>query len=517
MLADRPNVLFICADQWRADCISALGHPNVKTPNLDALAADGVLFRNHFGQCTPCGPSRTSVLTGLYLMNHRSGRNGTPLDARHTNLALEARKAGYEPALFGYTDTSMDPRGRDPGDPVLTGYDKGVMPGFVTPLHLPDDMAAWVADLATKGYVVENGRDDAFRPKAGFEKPADRGFRFIPPAFSAEDSETAFLTDAFLKWLSVRGRKPWFAHFVFYRPHPPLIAPEPYNHAVDPKDVAFPVRSGSVDQEKKQHPMLAYELDRLSEPGKYDEHSPLDPVSAAELEIRQMRAAYYGLVAEVDYHLGRIIEHLKATGEYDRTLIVVTSDHGEMLGEHHVWGKEIYFDPAFRLPLVIRDPRPEANATRGTGVEAFSEAVDVMPTILDWIGLHAPRSCDGRSLLSFLQGKTPADWRDAVFFEHDFRTVKTQAAERELGISSDECSYAVVRDDRYKYVHFTALPSLLFDMVEDPHEMQNLADRPEMAATVLRYAQKMLSWRLSHAERTLTNMQLTPEGVFSRS
>ena len=108
-MTDKLNVLFICADQWRADCISALGHPNVKTPNLDALVKDGMLFRNHFGQCTPCGPSRTSLLTGLYLMNHRSGRNGTPLDSRHTNIALEARKAGYDPALFGYTDTTPDP------------------------------------------------------------------------------------------------------------------------------------------------------------------------------------------------------------------------------------------------------------------------------------------------------------------------------------------------------------------------------------------------------------------------
>ena len=128
-MTQRPNVLFICADQWRGDCISALGHPNVKTPNLDALAADGVLFTSHFGQCTPCGPSRTSLLTGLYLMNHRSGRNGTPLDARHTNVALEARKAGYRPALFGYTDTSQDPREEDPESPWLRTYE-GPLPGI---------------------------------------------------------------------------------------------------------------------------------------------------------------------------------------------------------------------------------------------------------------------------------------------------------------------------------------------------------------------------------------------------
>jgi arylsulfatase A-like enzyme len=516
-MTERPNVLFICADQWRADCISALGHPNVRTPNLDALAADGVLFRNHFGQCTPCGPSRASVLTGLYLMNHRSGRNGTPLDERHTNIALEARKAGYEPALFGYTDTSMDPRGRHPDDPVLTGYDRGVLPGFVTPLHLPDDMGAWVADLTAKGYSLPNGRHDAFKPRQPFDKPADRGFRYIPTNFPAEHSETAFLTDSFLKWLAVRRDRPWFAHFVFYRPHPPLIAPEPYNAMVDPKDVAMPARAASLEEEKRQHPLLAYELDRISEPGRYDEHSPLDPVSADDLEIRQMRAAYFGLVAEVDHHLGRIIGHLKATGEYDRTLIIVTSDHAEMLGEHRVWGKEIYFDQAFHLPLVIRDPRREADAMRGRQVEAFTEAVDIMPTILDWLGQSVPRACDGRSLLELLHGGAPQNWRDAVFFEHDFRTVKAQKAETALGLASDECNYAVVRDKCYKYVHFAALPPLLFDLAEDPHETNNLAGHPEMAATVLRYAQKMLSWRLTHAERTLTNMQLTADGVFSRA
>ena len=512
----RPNVLFICADQWRGDCLSVRGHPNVRTPNIDALAADGVLFANHFSQCTPCGPSRTSLLTGLYLMNHRSGRNGTPLDARHTNMALEARKAGYDPVLFGYTDTSLDPRGRDPNDPVLTGYDRGVMPGFTTPLHLPDDMGPWVADLIAKGYDLPRGRDDAFRPRAAFDKPADRGFRFVPTVFGAEESETAFLADRFLEWLSVPREEPFFAHVVFYRPHPPLIAPEPYNRLVDPADVAFPVRAGSVEEEKRQHSFLAYELDRISEPGRYDEHSPLDPVSADDLEIRQMRAAYYGLVAEVDHHIGRIIDRLKATGAYDNTLIVVTSDHAEMLGQHHVWGKEIYFDQAFHVPLVVRDPRQEADEARGSVVEAFSEAIDIMPTILEWLGRSVPRACDGRSLLPLVRGVEPADWRQEVYFEHDFRTVVTHRAERALGIESDACSYAVIRDRQFKYVHFAGLPPLLFDMENDPDETTDLAGQANMATTVLAYARRMLDWRLRHADRTLTNMALTKDGVFSR-
>ncbi len=95
------KVLFLSADQWRGECLSALGHPLALTPHLDALARDGVLFRRHYAATAPCGPARTSMLTGLYLMNHRCGRNGTPVDARFTNLALEVRKAGYEPTLFG--------------------------------------------------------------------------------------------------------------------------------------------------------------------------------------------------------------------------------------------------------------------------------------------------------------------------------------------------------------------------------------------------------------------------------
>ena len=89
-----------------ASALSSLGHPVVKTPHLDALAREGVLFRRHYAQCSPCGPARASLLTGLYMMNHRSVKNGTPLDSRHTNIALEVRKAGFEPTLFGYTDSA---------------------------------------------------------------------------------------------------------------------------------------------------------------------------------------------------------------------------------------------------------------------------------------------------------------------------------------------------------------------------------------------------------------------------
>ena len=194
------KVLFISADQWRAECLSALGHPTVKTPHLDRLAAEGVLFRRHYAQCSPCGPARTSLLTGLYMMNHRSVKNGTPLDARHTNIALEVRKAGFDPTLFGYTDSCPDPRRLPPGDPALTTYE-GVLPGMSVGLQLPDHMAAWVADLKAKGYPFE-GRHDVYRPVADYPGAKGRGHSFSPPMFTAADSETTFMADSILKWLS---------------------------------------------------------------------------------------------------------------------------------------------------------------------------------------------------------------------------------------------------------------------------------------------------------------------------
>ena len=181
------NILFITADQWRGDCLSAVGHPCLKTPNLDRLAADGILFKQHFAQATPCGPSRASLYTGMYLLNHRSVNNGTPLDDRHTNVALEARKAGYNPLLFGYTDTSVDPRQCAPSDPRLQTY-VGVLPGMTPVIHGDFNSLPWLADLKAKGYVVSEDLHGVFKPKEINPTNKRRGITFAPAQYKKEDS-----------------------------------------------------------------------------------------------------------------------------------------------------------------------------------------------------------------------------------------------------------------------------------------------------------------------------------------
>jgi arylsulfatase A-like enzyme len=150
-------------------------------------------------------------------------------------------------------------------------------------------------------------------------------------------------------------------------------------------------------------------------------------------------------------------------------------------------------------------------------VTAYSEAVDIMPTILDWLEIDIPRQCDGASLIPFCEGGEPDGWRQEIHWEYDFRNVADSRVEKELGITMDQCVLNVIRDEEYKYVHFAALPPLFFDRKNDPLEQRNLADDPAYAPQMLKYAAKLLSWRMENDERTLTGMKLTSDGIIERS
>ncbi len=502
------NILFITGDQWRHDALSALGHPVVETPNLDALAADGVLFKRHFTNASPCGPSRSSLHTGLYLMTHRSGRNGTPLDARFTNWAKELRKAGYDPGLVGYTDISPDPRAHVEGDPVLKSYE-GVLPGLSPYQMMSSDRRTWLSHLRRKGYDVPAvAPEQLYTPQVHDPAMAEtRGPTYPPGAYKAEDSDTAFTTDAALDYIDERADRAWCLHLSHLRPHPPLVAPDPWHDLYKPERMPGSRRQASVVEEGRAHPWLAWHLGRKLGLGSMPEHHQA-----------QAKATYFGLIAEMDHHLGRLVGYLKRIGQYDRTLIVFTADHGEMLGDHWFTGKDGFFDPAFRVPMIVKPPHKmmEGGGARGAVVDAFTEHVDVMPTLCDFVGLEVPDQADGVSLRPFLEGKLPATWRRAAHFEYDFRDVVDGVPETTLGLRLDECCLAVWRGERFKYVHFAGLAPLLFDLQADPHELRNLAADPAYQGAMLEAVQGLLSHRLVHAERTLSAVQLTEDGPIRR-
>jgi arylsulfatase A-like enzyme len=504
------NVLLIVVDQWRGLMLPKLGADYLKLPNLDRLCAEGVTFRNHFTQCVPCGPARASLLTGQYLMNHRAVQNTIPLSGRFTNLAHELRRGGYDPALVGYTTTTPDPHKTAPNDPRFFVLGD-IMEGFhsVGAFENRDAYFGWVAG---QGFELPATREDIWRPQGA----SDGGATAKPAVIPKELSDTAWFTERGLDYLRGRAGKPWFLHLGYYRPHPPFIASEPYNSMYRPEDMPKVVRAASPEEESRQNALLAYYVNNIRQASFFQDGDGLGS-QMTDAEVAQMRATYCGLMSEIDDHLGRVFDYLKQTGQWDDTLIVFTCDHGEQSGDHHLLGKIGYFDESYRIPLVIRDPGAEANGARGTIVEKFTETIDTMPTILEWLGLPVPRQCDGRSLLPFCEGQVPSDWRTEVHYEFDFRDLHYSQPESSLGVAMDQCALAVVQDENYKYVHFAALPPLFFDLKADPGQFVNRATDPAYATRMGAYAAKMLNWRLGFAERSLTGYRATPKGLEVRA
>jgi arylsulfatase A-like enzyme len=500
------NILFITADQWRGDCLSALAHPIVKTPHLDALAREGTLFARHFSNSAPCSPSRATLHTGLYVHNHRVTMNGTPLDRRHTNWALEARKLGYDPALIGYTDQTADPRDLGAGDPRLSTYE-GILPGLTAIADTGmDHPGPWADFLRARGYEMpheerfiiwmrENGpdyEDGAPHPK--------------PWIVKAEHNDTTWHVDQAIDYVSEHRNRPWILHLSLLRPHPPWIASEPWNRLYDPETMPPPARRATIEEEAAQHPWLAYQLKH-----------PLYLAPDDARKLNRMRAVYFAMMSEVDDNLGRLFAHLKLEGLWDDTLIVFTSDHGEELGDHWLMGKTGYFDGSYAVPMIVRDPRATADLTRGQVVQEFTEHVDVMPTLLDFIGADIPPQCDGSSLMPLIERGAAPSWRREAHWEYDFRNASFDGAEHALGLTLHQCNLTVIRDRRFKYVHFANLPPLLFDLERDPHEFTNLAGAADYTKVTLAYAQKLISWRLAHEDQTLTHMMATDKGMIERA
>lgn len=507
----RPNVLLITCDQWRGDCLSAAGHKVVRTPNADALAAEGVLFRQHYGGAAPCSPARACLYTGLYQMNNRVCRNGTPLDARHGNIALSARSLGYDPTLFGYTDVSPDPRTLAPGDPRLKSYE-GVLPGFTVRQLLPEHQKPWLSWLQARGIDSSAGFPDIHRPADELGGTTDSEVTNAPPVYSKDETPAAFLAGEFVRWLGEQERDtPWFAHLSFLSPHPPFIVPEPYNRMYDPAEGPAFQRAVRWQAEAESHPYLAYDLD-LQERSKFRPGAEGKVRDWGDDNFGRIRALYYGMISEVDAQLGRIWQAVKAAGAWDDTIVVLTSDHAEMMGDHYTLGKGGFFDGSYHIPLIVRDPRRRKAA--GASVDRFTEAVDIAPTLLALLGEETPPHLDGRSLKPFLDAGEPRNWREAAHWEFDFRSVADGDAERHFGIGPRQCNLAVIRTKQFKYVHFGGgLPPLLFDLEKDRDELTNVAADPAYLPVRLELAERLLAWRAEHLDQSLALAELTDDGV----
>ncbi|WP_220443996.1 sulfatase-like hydrolase/transferase [Pararhodobacter zhoushanensis] len=474
------NILWIMCDQLRFDYLGCAGHPSLKTPHIDALAARGVRFTNAYVQSTICGPSRMSAYTGRYVRSHGSTYNGVPLRVGEPMLGDHLREAGMDCVLLGKTHMTPDRDGMArlgiEADSLIgvrsaeCGFDPFDRHDGLHPSKHPGGGGeAYQAYLRAKGYDGDNLWEEWTNSAEGPAGERLNGWLWAhsdKPARVAEaDSETAYLTDramAFIDGAIAKG-KPWCAHLSYIKPHWPYLAPAPYHNLYGAEDLLDPVRSES--ELADPHPLYAAFT---------QERHALTLCRDGGRE--RVIPAYMGLIQQIDDHLGRLFAFLEDRGIADQTVIAFTSDHGDYLGDHWLGEKYLFHDASVKVPLILYDPAPEADATRGTTSDALVEMIDLAPTFLELAGAAPkPHVLEGHSLLPLLRDPTAGLARTHVFSEYDYASDQVRV---KLGTSVQDSRLTMVFDGRWKMIDCRGLPPMLFDLETDPDELCDLGRAP---------------------------------------
>jgi arylsulfatase A-like enzyme len=389
----RLNVLLITNDQLRSDCLGAMGNRVIRTPNLDRLASEGTIFEQYYAQCPQCVPSRGAMHTGRYPHTNRTPSNAYRLPDTELTLATILGKQGYTTAVVG--ELPLAPTN------LMAGFQQAAA-GFTE----------YQASLLGAGYALQGVAHAAAIKKAFF---AGRAIDFLR---SHRD-------------------KPFFLHVNYRRPHHPFDPPAPFDKMY--ANATFPA-SHKRDGEMKNKP-----------PGQQraiENSVGFDLRTLTEGDLHRVKSYYYGMISENDKYIGKILDHLRTSGLEDRTIVIFNADHGEMLGDHGLLFKGGYFyDEVVHIPLILRAP---GKVTAGKRVKALAEQIDLVPTVLELLGMPQPAGMQGQSLLT---GKP----RKAVHSE--FSNIK------------------MLRTEDWKLVHYLHAPyGELYNLREDPHELYNLFD-----------------------------------------
>ncbi len=494
------NILFIMCDQLRADYLGCTGHPGISTPNIDALAARGVNFTRAYCQAPVCGPSRMSFYTGRYMVSHGSTYNNVPLGVGELTLGDYMRDLGVRTGLVGKTHMQADDAGlkrlgvdTQSIEGVLArecGFEPWERDDGLHPDPIADPNLAYNRYLRDLGYAGDNPWHTVANSAEGPDGEILSGWRMrhsnLPARVAREHSETAYMTDRAMATIADLGDAPWCLHLSYIKPHWPYMAPAPYHALYGPGDVLPANRS---DAEKNDpHPVIAA----------FMEHE--ESVNFAREEVRQrVIPAYMGLITEIDDHIGRLLAFLEDSGRIDDTLIVFTSDHGDYLGDHWLGEKEMFHEESVRIPMIVVDPDPAADATRGSVDDRAVEAIDLIPTFIDALGGAAQdHVLEGRSLMPLLRGGT-SDWRDAVFAEADYAF---RGARHTLGRAPGETRAYMVKTDRWKYISYDHDRPQLFDLETDPRELHDLGTSAAHAQVRADMEARIAQWLRRRKTRT---------------
>lgn len=491
------NVLFIMADQLRWDHLSCSGHPYLRTPNIDALARRGVRFANAFVNSGVCGPSRMSFYTGRYPISHGATWNRVPLSVGEVTLGEYLKGAGRTLALAGKTHAMPDHEGLarlaiDGGGELGTLLSRG---GFTEidrydGHHSPGTESGYPAYLRAHGYGGDDPWTDHVIAGIDAQGQVASGWHMrnvhLPARVREEHSETAYMTDQAIRFMREQGSRPWVLHLSYVKPHWPYMAPAPY-HALYKAEQCLPVVRRESELQGA-HPVLAA----------YRQQEECVSFQRDDC-IRTVRPAYQGLIHQLDDHLGRLFDTMETLGRLRDTLVIFTADHGDFLGDHWLGEKELFYDTVQKVPFIVADPRPAADATRGSVDPRFVEGVDVVPTVLDWLGVNVPpQRIEGTSLLPLLEGGTPP-WRDFAYSELDYGFRQARVL---LGKTPQQARAFSIRTERWRYVHWLDEPEQLFDLQADPQEFEDLGRDASHAATRAALRDQLLGFLARRRHRT---------------
>jgi arylsulfatase A-like enzyme len=443
-MAQRPNLILITTDQQRGDCLGCDGHPCVETPYIDELAEQGARFTNAYTAVPSCTPARACILTGMDQWNHgRLTMMGDDALEFPATLPGELAKAGYHTQAVGKMHFS--PQRRLYGFHHLLLDESGRQFGR----FFEDDYQRWFRREKEGDYGY---RDHSLDWNSWMARPSHLPEHMHPSHWTADEG---------VRFLRQRDpTKPFFLWLSFARPHSPYDAPQPY----------FDMYNGNPDVPEAAIGDWCERFDKK-----------VADVNAAythrsDREVHRARAGYYGNITFIDHQIGRVIYEMRRHQHevWDNTFVIFTSDHGDMMGDHHHWRKTYAYEGSARVPFVMKFPRHWEHA-REQVVDPVIELRDIMPTLLDAAGAEVPESVDGSSLLPLARGEEPT-WREFIMGEHTESYFRGQASQ-----------YVTDGHEKYIWFHYTG-EELFFNLDEDPLECRNLAqDRA--------YADRVGLWR----------------------
>ena len=463
-----PNILFIMSDDHAAHAMSCYGSRINQTPNLDRIARGGMRFDNCFCTNSICGPSRATILTGTY--NHINGMTtlGTKMDNRQLNCAKLLRASGYQTALIGKWHLGQGP------EYWPTGFDH---------------------------YNILQGQGPYFDPEMvrDGEKVQYQGYT------------TDIITDLSLDWLRERDQERPFCLFYHHKaPHRSWEPDEKHAHMYDDMDIPEP-ETFNDDYANRSAAAAAAKMRVESDLNERDLKQPvpegLTPAQEKSWKYQRYIKDYLRVIAAVDDNVGRVLDYLDEEGLAEDTLVIYTSDQGFFLGDHGWYDKRFMYEESLRMPFVLRYPR-EVEA--GTANDAIVLNADFAPLFLDLAGVPIPEEFQGHSFRPLLKGRTPPDWRQAMYYRYWMHKAHHHVY-----------AHYGIRTKHYKLIYYYAdalgQPGALdesdepewelFDLQRDPGELHNVYHDPEYAGTV-----KELKDELHHLQEDVGD-QRYPEDV----